>query len=120
MIVRVRPLTVGRFARLSEVFTVGWSPVPNQYSGRYIRYWKSNRLTLLTLALLMYGKMYVGGYCGASAMTAVPPVIGVLCADVELLLVLLLQPAAASASAARPAASIRRRDRVRDTPDFMT
>ena len=93
------------------MFTVGWSPVPNQYSGRYIRYWKSNRLTLLTLALPMYGKMYVGGYCGASAMTAVPPVIGVLSADVELL-VLLLQPAAASASAATPAASIRRRDGV--------
>ena len=57
MIVTVLPLTVGRLARLSEVFTVGLSPVPNQYSGRYIRYWKSNRLRLLMLALSMYGKM---------------------------------------------------------------
>ena len=36
---------------------VGAAPVPNQYSGRYNRYWKSNRLTLLTTALAMYGKM---------------------------------------------------------------
>jgi len=43
---------------------------------------------------------------GGSAHVAVPPCTGVALADVELLL--LLQPAATSASAATPAASIRR------------
>ena len=49
VIVTVLPplLHTGRLARLLVVFTVGWVPVPNQYSGRYIRYW--NRLMLETL-----------------------------------------------------------------------
>ena len=29
------------------VFSVGLAPLPNQYSGRYIRYWNSSSLTVL-------------------------------------------------------------------------
>ena len=49
VIVTVLPplLHTGGFARLLTVFTVGWFPVPNQYSGRYIRNW--NRSVLETL-----------------------------------------------------------------------
>src|SRR5580693_761448 len=104
--VSVRPLTLGRLARLSEGFTTGWPFWPNQYSGRYIRYWKSNRFRLLMLALSMYGKMYVGGLDGGSAQTAVPPLTGVFPVDVELP-PLLLQPAATTASAAAAAAAAR-------------
>src|SRR5580692_9993555 len=109
--VSVRPLTFGRLARLSDGFTTGWPFCPNQYSGRYIRYWKSNRFRLLMLALFMYGKMYVGGLDGGSAQTAVPPLTGVLPTDVELPLE---QPAATSASAAASAASARPRIIRRD------
>ena len=38
MIVTWLPLKVGGVARLSEGFSVGAAPVPNQYSGRYIKY----------------------------------------------------------------------------------
>ena len=121
--VSVRPLTFGRLARLSDGFTTGWPFCPNQYSGRYIRYWKSNRFRLLMLALSMYGKMYVGGLDGGSAQTAVPPLTGVFPVDVEL--PLLLQPAATRASAAAAAAAARSlrwildRDVLRCAADLM-
>src|ERR1700733_12267302 len=103
--VTVRPLSFGRAATLTEGFTVGLSPCPNQYSGRYIRYWKSNRLRLLMFWLFMYGKMYVAGLDGCSAQTATPPFSGLpfAGADGELL----EQPAAARASATAPTASRR-------------
>ena len=49
VIVTVLPplLHTGRLARLLVVLTVGWIPAPNQYSGRYSRYW--NRFRLETL-----------------------------------------------------------------------
>ena len=49
VIVTVLPplLHTGTLARLLVVFTVGWFPVPYQYSGRYRRYW--NRSVLETL-----------------------------------------------------------------------
>src|ERR1700761_1443268 len=117
------PLTTGGLARLSLLFGCGWPFSPNQYSGRYIRYWKSNRFRLLMLALSMYGKMYVGGLDGGSAQTAVPPLTGVFPDDVEL--PLLLQPAATTASAAAAAAAARSlrwtldRDVVRCAADLM-
>ena len=39
------------------MFIVGAEPVPNQYSGRYIRYPKSSRLLTLMNSLLVNGKM---------------------------------------------------------------
>ena len=49
MIVTVLPplLHTGTLARLLVAFTVGESPLPYQYSGRYSRYW--NRSVLDTL-----------------------------------------------------------------------
>jgi hypothetical protein len=41
------PLYCGGLARLSFVFTVGEAPFPNQYSGRYMRYWKYSESTTL-------------------------------------------------------------------------
>src|SRR5580704_16604062 len=41
------PLKVGGLARLSELFTVGWAPLPNQCSGRYISQSRSKMLVLL-------------------------------------------------------------------------
>ena len=51
------PLKTGGYARLSDLLSTGWAPTPNQYSGRYIRYWKSNTLRSLMYVLLTYGKM---------------------------------------------------------------
>jgi len=47
VIVAVFPDQVGSFARLILVFSSGCDPVPNQYSGRYIRLAKL--LALITL-----------------------------------------------------------------------
>ncbi len=41
------PLYCGASATLRLVFSVGLAPLPNQYSGRYIRYWKYSALTTL-------------------------------------------------------------------------
>ena len=42
LIVTWRPEYIGGSARLRLLFRYGWVPWPNQYSGRYIRYWKSS------------------------------------------------------------------------------
>ncbi len=55
--VAVLPDQVGTFARLSEGFSSGWDPLPNQYSGRYIRLVKYAALSRLMYALLVNGKM---------------------------------------------------------------
>ena len=47
VIVTFLPLYTGASARLRLVLSVGDAPLPNQYSGRYIRYWKSSALTTL-------------------------------------------------------------------------
>jgi hypothetical protein len=47
VIVAVFPAQVGGLARLSLVLSVGWAPLPNQYSGRYIMF--ANSLALMTL-----------------------------------------------------------------------
>jgi hypothetical protein len=47
VIVAVCPDQVGAFARLSEGFISGCDPLPNQYSGRYIRLVKYAALTML-------------------------------------------------------------------------
>jgi hypothetical protein len=105
VIVTLVPLNLGGLARLREVFSTGWAATPNQYSGRYIRYWKSKLLMSLLYVLLVHGKMYVGGADGGSANTAVP-LTGVVPDDEGLLL--LEHPAAtrAHASAAVPTARI--------------
>jgi hypothetical protein len=57
VIVTVRPLYAGAPARLREALSVGLVPFPNQYSGRYIRYWKYSAFATLKYVLLENGKM---------------------------------------------------------------
>src|SRR5580693_1326382 len=47
VIVTFLPLNVGGLARLTDGLNVGWVPFANQYIGRYSRYEKSFRLTML-------------------------------------------------------------------------
>ena len=44
-------------AREREGFRSGVAPLPNQYSGRYMRYWNCSLLFTLKKARLMKGKM---------------------------------------------------------------
>ena len=45
VIVTLLPLYTGVSASDRLVFSVGDAPLPNQYSGRYMRYWKSSEFT---------------------------------------------------------------------------
>src|SRR5215469_9989997 len=91
----------------------GLTPVPNQYSGRYIRYWKS--LMLYTLKSLpgfvapTKGKMYVACVVGCSAYVTVLVSVGCTCPpDVAPLAGPHAATSAASPAAAQHAASTRR------------
>src|SRR5690348_15526916 len=50
----------------------GWTPLPYQYSGRHIRYWKVLIVPVEKLAPGVTGKIQVGAVPGDSAQVSVP------------------------------------------------
>src|SRR5690242_9922408 len=50
----------------------GWTPLPYQYSGRHIRYWKVLIVPVEKLAPGVTGKIQVGAVPGDSAQVRVP------------------------------------------------
>src|SRR5438270_6072384 len=62
----------GGSARLMDGTTTGRTPLPYQYSGRHIRYWKVLIVPVEKLAPGVTGKIQVGAVPGASAQVIVP------------------------------------------------
>src|SRR5215472_17321484 len=62
----------GALARLMEGTTTGRTPLPYQYSGRHIRYWKVLIVPVEMLAPGVTGKIQVGAVPGDSAQVSVP------------------------------------------------
>src|SRR5215469_2889248 len=62
----------GASARLMDGTTTGWTPLPYQYSGRHIRYWKVLIVPVEKLAPGVTGKIQVGAVPGDSAQVIVP------------------------------------------------
>src|SRR5689334_5812056 len=52
--------------------TTGWTPLPYQYSGRHIRYWKVLIVPVEKFAPGVTGKIQVGAVPGDSAQVSVP------------------------------------------------
>jgi hypothetical protein len=71
---------VGELAMLSAALNLGCPLVPNQKSGRYIIWEKSDRLVTLNQALPASGEMYSGGAAGNSAKVTVEEVLAVVLA----------------------------------------
>src|SRR5579859_5682730 len=63
---------VGRLARLMDGTTTGRTPLPYQYSGRHIKYWKVLIVPVEKLAAGVTGRIQVGAVPGASAQVSVP------------------------------------------------
>src|SRR3954470_3496160 len=76
--VTVRPSSLhwGGSARLRSSSTPGPPSLPNQYSGRYISIWNSNRFRMPTRSGGVNGKMVEGGKPGLQAQVATPPFLG--------------------------------------------
>src|SRR5215831_19274491 len=69
----VSPLEyTGGSARLIDGTATGWTPLPYQYSGRHIRYWKVLIVPVEKLAPGVTGKIQVGEVPGDSAQVSVP------------------------------------------------
>src|SRR6516162_5860966 len=69
----VSPLEyTGGLARLMDGTATGRTPLPYQYSGRHIRYWKVLIVPVEKLAPGVTGKIQVGAVPGASAQVSVP------------------------------------------------
>src|SRR5262252_5648458 len=69
----VSPLEyTGGSARLMDGTATGWTPLPYQYSGRHIRYWKVLIVPVEKLAPGVTGKIQVGAVPGDSAQVSVP------------------------------------------------
>src|SRR5215831_10712053 len=62
----------GVLARLMDGASTGWTPLPYQYSGRHIRYWKVLIVPVEKLAPGVTGKIQVGAVPGDSAQVSVP------------------------------------------------
>src|SRR5689334_1482387 len=62
----------GGSARLMDGTATGWTPLPYQYSGRHIRYWKVLIVPVEKLAPGVTGKIQVGAVPGDSAQVSVP------------------------------------------------
>ena len=62
----------GGSARLMDGTTIGLTPLPYQYSGRHISYWKVLIVPVEKLAPGVTGKIQVGAVPGDSAQVSVP------------------------------------------------
>ena len=62
----------GVSARLMDGTTTGLTPLPYQYSGRHISYWKLSTVVTVKLAPGVTGKIQVGADPGDSAQVSVP------------------------------------------------